>query len=177
MIKRQRRNIIVTSKGFETALPIFNSSGDSISIKRIFVEGRESVVTPAGTFNAWKVAYGNNGSEIFYWISDDSRRYPVKMTRSPISESFFELASISKYEKNRPIEYADQNISLFLPPGWFHLTSGGGGYTNEERWTFISICDPLFETYSNIGISRGTSIVSRWLSGISTVCVKVRNRI
>ena len=137
--------------GFETTIPIFNSSNDSISVRRISVEDRESIVTPAGTFNAWKVAYGNKGAETFYWISDDSHRYPVKMAQSPIAQHVLILASISKYEKNRPVEYEDQNISFSLPPGWFCLTVRENTERSDgERWSFISFSDPEFETYSNI---------------------------
>jgi len=178
--------------GFEISLPIFDNG--YITNQRISVEGRETVVTPAGSFNAWKVAYGNKGAETFYWISDDNRRYPVKI-------GGLELDSISKYEKNKPVEYTDRNISFSLPSGWFSLPSRQfpifpqgrsydlirsdnskttrtftlgdlGEYT--ERWTSVSIGDPEFETASGITLMEYSSkkdaqlLLSETIDGLIT---------
>ena len=137
--------------GFETNLPVFNEN--SITNRRISVEGREVVVTPAGTFNAWKVAYGNKGAETFYWISDDNRRYPVKIAEASTSDNVFLLVSISGTKNSKPAEYTDQEIRFFLPPGWLHtsgLLSGqpasipAGAY-REGMNTFIGFVDPELE--------------------------------
>jgi tetratricopeptide (TPR) repeat protein len=139
--------------GFETIFSIFGSSG-SVSGMKISVEGREPVTTPAGIFNAWKIACGEKDAKSYYWISDDNRRYPVKMTAYPNSESVTELVSISKIDMTRPVEYADHNIRFFLPPGWFtvtHSMTGGGavypGPTESiQSVRFIRFVGPEFET-------------------------------
>jgi tetratricopeptide (TPR) repeat protein len=152
-------------KGFEITVPIFNSYGNNSSasavVNRIIrVDGREPVITPAGTFNAWKIAYGEKGVESYYWISDDNRRYPVKFKDSSTSAySVVELASVSTIEKSRPLEYTDQDISFSLPPGWVAVASSrinekGGlpiypGPTESVTMTkFINFVDPEFETSS-----------------------------
>jgi len=131
--------------GYETILPIFNNSRGSLSNQRISVEGRESIVTPAGTFNAWKVAYGNKGSELFYWISDDSYRYPVKFSESRTGEGVFELVSISGTGNNKPVEYSDQDISFSSPSGWFPVTQINPISRNGERWKLINFDAPEIE--------------------------------
>jgi len=137
--------------GFETILPIFD--GDSITNQMISVQGRETVVTPAGTFNAWKVRHGNKDSETFYWISDDNYRYPVKTTTTPTSEETFELVSISKTGKNGSVEYEDQDISLSLPAGWFFVNyeHAGDGDT-ISRLSSINFVDAEYETSCDIKI-------------------------
>jgi len=148
-INRSVPKVVAVGKP-DTELVIRSSTTNN----RISVVGLERVVTPAGTFNAWKVAYGNKGSEIYYWISDDSHRYPVKMALSATNEIFWELASISKYEKNKPVEYSDRNISFSLPSGWFSSSSdlSSAPSPSGEVHEFVSISDPMFETSSNFTI-------------------------
>ena len=138
--------------GFETTLPIFNSSYGSgsmtMSNQRISVEGRETVVTPAGKFNAWKVAYGNKGVETYYWISDDSRRYPVKIQSSPTNESTDDLVLISKFKKDKPVVYENDDFLISLPSGWL-FSNNFKRFANEgynEQWTGIRFTDPEFDT-------------------------------
>jgi tetratricopeptide (TPR) repeat protein len=140
--------------GFETTIPLYGSSG--LTNQRISVVSREHVTTPAGTFNAWVVALGNKGAEYnFHWISDDNRRYPVKMAASRTDEKFFELISISKNEKNKRVEYGDQDISFSLPPGWFSLnTNDPPAFSEITRRRYICIGDPEPETYSDFTITE-----------------------
>jgi len=144
--------------GFETTLPVFNSSGGSVTMQRISVKGREPVVTPVGTFDAWKVVYGSTGSEITFWISDDRHRYPVKITASPTGENVFLLASISNSKKSGSVEFADRSISFNLPSGWLYLNNGNAQFDNieisAEQWRGISFSDPELETSSNFTIIR-----------------------
>jgi len=151
--------------GLEAFIPIINSSGFIVS-QRIYIEGRERVVTPAGTFNAWKIANGNK----IYWISNDSRRYPVKIVdydyTNTEGDGVLELVSISKYEKNRPVEYAGQNIRFAIPPGWFFLPATQASIVSsstldspvKERWTSMDIGDPEFETGSSISLMEYSSM-------------------
>ena len=157
--------------GFETTLPLFNTSDGSTSNQRISVEGREQVVTPAGTFNAWKVAYGNKGIETYYWISDDSHRYPVKIQSSPTDETADELVSISKYERNRPVKYEYHDIRLSLPSEWFSLTGfvrfANDGY--NEQWSGIYFSDSEFETSNSITLIKYPSVKDAQLLLAETV--------
>jgi len=130
--------------GFETTIPIFKNG--IIMGRKISVESHERVVTPAGTFDAWKVAYGNKGSETFYWISDDSHRYPVKFSTGT---SVHELASISRTGKNEPVAYSDKEISFSLPPGWFLVgenQSAGDENISNQHLNSRNFIDPEYKT-------------------------------
>jgi hypothetical protein len=71
-------------RGFQTTMDVANA--DQLLRVRISVQGRESVVTPAGTFDAWRVsplvtegADSMKGRALSVWISDTDRRLPVKI--------------------------------------------------------------------------------------------------
>jgi len=150
--------VLPLQTGFETTIPIFNSAAGSVTMQRIAVEGQETVVTPAGTFNAWKVVYGNTGSQTTFWISSDRHRYPVKITVSPTGENVYLLASISNSKKSGPVKFADQSISVTLPSGWILLNSGNASFDDThistEQWRRINFSDPELETSSNFTIIR-----------------------
>jgi hypothetical protein len=105
--------------GYKASLPIIASLGGGAVIPiTVEVTAKETVQTPAGEFECFKVAM-NVGQT--FWLSTDAHRYLVKFEAGGATAL---LASIAQRGASGPVVFSNEaaGISLTAPPDWvLHL--------------------------------------------------------
>lgn len=109
--------------GYKTTLPVITTlGGGAILAIGVDVPKKETVETPAGTFDCFKVALDVAQT---FWISDDEHRYLVKFEAGG---ALAHLASIAQRKLGAPVPFRDDKLGVTLttPPDWvIHLRTQG----------------------------------------------------
>ena len=136
-------------EGYEVILPILNTSDGSVTDIKVWVEGREKINVPAGTFDCFKVITQAGDAKQTHWFSVDSPFYPVKHDISNVIEAL-ELVSITKSEKNQSVDFtnADMGLSVAIPPEWIGVS------TKLASINIVNMLDPEYETNSTVTITQ-----------------------
>lgn len=121
--------------GYKTTLPLITTLGGGAIIGiGLEVPKKETIETPAGTFECFKVALDIGQ---FFWISDDEHRYLVKFDAGGANAH---LASITQRKAGAPVEFRDDELGVALttPADWvIHLQKG-----KKKDRTIIYLLDP-----------------------------------
>lgn len=111
------------ASGYKTTLPVVTTLGGGTVLGiGVDVPKKETVETPAGTFDCFKVALDVGQT---FWISDDEHRYLVKFDAGG---ALAHLVSIAQRKLGAPVPFRDDKlgVSLTTPPDWvIHLRLKG----------------------------------------------------
>ena len=119
---------------YTTTLRIFAGlAGGQIIPIGLSVDGLDTVTTPAGTFDCYKVQLSIKQS---FWYSTDEHRYLVKFEGGGIVA---ELSEISHRKPDEPVTYSDESVSLSAPAGWMFFPREAEGKANALS---LMIFDP-----------------------------------
>jgi hypothetical protein len=101
--------------GYKTTLPVFSPLGTQIDLP-LEVQAKESVQTPAGRFECFKVHLGLVNQT--FWFATDPHRYLVKFSANSVDA---ELVAIGQSKLGQPTRYEDpkQRFSFSAPADWY----------------------------------------------------------
>jgi Protein of unknown function (DUF3108)/Tetratricopeptide repeat len=107
--------------GYKTTFPIITTLGGGTVLPIVVeVPKKETVETPAGTFECFKVALSIGQT---FWISDDQHRYLVKFDAN---SAIANLTSITQRKPGAAVAFRDDTsgVTLTTPPDWvIHLST------------------------------------------------------
>ena len=128
--------------GYKTAIPVFSTMGNgSIIGIGLEVKGKETVETPAGKFDCFKVHLSPVNQD--FWFSDDAHRYLVKFEAGVVTA---QLISIAQRRPGEPVAFHDQETgaSFTAPADWVVWRATHG---QPEGQVLIRTLDPGADTY------------------------------
>ncbi len=101
-------------EGYKTTLPIFSTLGGASIPVRLEVTGTETVESPMGKFDCYKVQLSMGET---FWYSADAHRYLVKCEVGPLTGK---LTSVTQRKVDEPVTFHDDElgVSLTAPPYW-----------------------------------------------------------
>jgi hypothetical protein len=99
--------------GYKNSFSVLANPGAVVSTMRFSVAAEESVKTPAGEFNAYRVELDSGAT---YWISTDPRHYPVKFEQSSVMSGL--LSAIRRDDESSTYRNDKLGFSINVPPGW-----------------------------------------------------------
>ena len=140
------------AEGYKTTLPIYASFGAGKLDLEIEVVAKETVATPAGEFECYKIHMSTVEQD--FWYSTDANRYLVKFEAAGVVS---ELASVTQRKAGEPVEYrdAETGVSIKAPAGWyFHKQKQPG---EESGKALIYMIDPLVASESLVLVTDTTS--------------------
>ena len=140
------------AEGYKTTLPIFAPFGEGKIDLPIEVVAKETVATPAGEFECYKIHM--SVAEQDFWYSTDANHYLVKFEAGGIVS---ELTSVTQSKAGEPVEYHDAatGLSIEVPYGWLYYKPSGAG--KESRKTLIYMIDPLVASKSHLSVTDTTA--------------------
>ena len=140
------------AEGYKTTLPIYASFGSGKVDLQIEVVAKETVGTPAGEFECYKVHMSLVEQD--FWYSTDANRYLVKFEATGVVS---ELASVTHAKAGEPSEYqvVDTGVSVKAPSGWYFYRSSETG--EEACKALVFMIDPLVATNSLLVVTDTTS--------------------
>jgi Protein of unknown function (DUF3108)/Tetratricopeptide repeat len=127
--------------GYKTTLTVFTALGGSRALPiGLEVVGRETVETPAGKFDCFKVHLALVNQD--FWFSDDAHRYLVKFEAGP---AVAQLMSVTQRRPGEPVQFRDEElgISFTAPPDWVIWRARQG---QPEGQVLIRMLDPEADT-------------------------------
>jgi tetratricopeptide (TPR) repeat protein len=99
--------------GYKNSFPVLANPGAAVSTLRFSVAAEESVKTPAGEFNAYRVELEGGAT---YWISTDPRHYPVKFEQTSVMSG--QLSAIRRDDESSTYRNDKLGFSINVPVGW-----------------------------------------------------------
>ena len=111
-------------EGYTTRVPIFTSFGGTAISIGFEVKGKETVEVPLGKFNCLKVLLPTPVNQTF-WFSDDEHHYPVKVDANGV---VMPLVKVERLKPGEVRKYADDEIALALPTGWYAYRTQAGAF-------------------------------------------------
>ncbi len=131
------------AEGYKTSLPVYASFGGGKVDLGIKVVAKETVETPAGEFECYKVHMSLVNQD--FWYSTDANRYLVKFEAEGVVS---ELASVLHRKIGESIEHrnAKTGVSIKAPFGWYFLEQKPLGEKNVKAMVFM--IDPQATTKS-----------------------------
>lgn len=127
--------------GYKTTLPVFSTMGTgTASPVGLEVPGKETVETPAGKFDCFKVHLTTVNQD--FWFSDDSHRYLVKFETGPITA---QLMSVTQRRPGEAVAFRDDEtgVSFTVPADWVIFRAQHG---QPEGQVLIRTLDPGADT-------------------------------
>jgi uncharacterized protein DUF3108/tetratricopeptide repeat protein len=133
------------AEGYKTTLPVYASFGGGKVGIEIEVVAKETVATPAGEFECYKIHM--SPVEQDFWYSTDANRYLVKFEATGVVS---ELASVTQRKAGEPIAYhdAETGVSIKAPAGWYFHKQKQPSEENCKALVFM--IDPLVASKSVI---------------------------
>jgi len=153
--------VLPLQPGYKVTIPTFSSLGGGTVIPLVTeVTGKESVESPAGTFDCFKIKL-NIGQTL--WYSDTPERYLVKFEAGGAAGL---LTAISQRKPTDPVPFRDDELGITFtaPAGWLlhHFVAG-----QSDKQALIRTFDPegifedggvrLFATDSLPAAARGSA--------------------
>lgn len=131
------------AEGYKTTLPIYASFGSGKVDLVIEVVAKETVATPAGEFECYKIHMSLVEQD--FWYSTDANRYLVKFEATGVVS---ELTSVTQRKAGEPVEYhdAETGVSVKAPAGWYFYRQKLPG--EEDGKSLVFMIDPLVASKS-----------------------------
>ena len=120
---------------YKTKMPVITTLGGGVVVPiGLEVTKKETVETPAGKFECFKVALDVGQT---FWVSDDAHRYLVKFDAGG---ALAHLASIAQRKPGSPIPFSNNvlGVSFTAPANWVIMSDEKA----EKNKTVIHLLDP-----------------------------------
>jgi len=123
--------------GYKTTQPVFSTLGAGHPFDvALEVQGKETVETPAGKFDCFKVHLITLNQD--FWFSDDAHRYLVKFEAGPVTA---QLISVAQRRPGEAVAFHDDEtgVSFTAPADWVIFRAQHG---QPEEQVLIRTLDP-----------------------------------
>ena len=117
------KRVLPLKEGYSASFSMFVPEMEKIMKVEFRVEGIETVIVPAGTFECYYVEMVVDSKKVKQWISTDDKRYLVKYDAG--DKGVMELEKIKKVKQDEPEVFNDSEfgINMTAPSGWHIVRS------------------------------------------------------
>ncbi len=133
--------------GFKATVPIYVTFGGGKVGIPVEVVSKETVETPAGKFECFKMHLGIVDQD--FWFSADENRYLVKLEANGVTAEL-ERVGVRKASEKNEFAYADPGFTVAAPDGWFFFQFKDSDSTTCK----LFLIDPLEAAKNSVYVSK-----------------------